>query len=39
VQGVLPSVKNYYGTEEEYRTMNVLEEPLKKKYSSSFPVV
>jgi hypothetical protein len=31
VQGVLPSVKNDYGTEYEARVLNGLEEPLKKK--------
>jgi hypothetical protein len=31
VQGVLPSVKNDYETEKEARTLNGLEEPLKKK--------
>jgi hypothetical protein len=30
VQGVLPSVKNYYGTESEAWALNGLEEPLKK---------
>jgi hypothetical protein len=30
VQGVLPFVKNDYGTEQEARTLNGLEEPLKK---------
>jgi type II secretory pathway component PulK len=31
VQGVLPSVKNDYGAEQEAWTLNGLEEPLKKK--------
>jgi hypothetical protein len=30
VQGVLPTVKNDYETEEEARALNGLEEPLKK---------
>jgi hypothetical protein len=30
-QGVLPSVKNDYGNEQEARALNGLEEPLKKK--------
>jgi hypothetical protein len=32
VQGVLPSVKNDYGTEQEAWALNGLEEPLKKKF-------
>jgi hypothetical protein len=31
VQGVLPSAKNDYGTEEEARALNGLEEPLREK--------
>jgi hypothetical protein len=31
VQGVLPSVKNHYGTEKEAWALNGLEEPLEKK--------
>jgi hypothetical protein len=32
-QGVLPSVKNDYGTKEEARALNGLEEPPKKSYT------
>jgi hypothetical protein len=31
IQGVLPSVKNDYGTEQEAQALNGLEEQLKKK--------